>query len=110
MGNSLVAVMKANARHTLPQCVVATENYSIVTMMICWMGIAGGPSHQLRASEQEIMSPTKEDTPVMPGAHPGNLPLHNPLPPDQAPLPAYEAPQGGLLLPRCYVCYARRVA
>ena len=34
MGNSLVAVMKANARHTFPQCVVATENYSIVTMMI----------------------------------------------------------------------------
>ena len=56
------------------------------------------------------MSPAKEDTPVMPGAHPGNLPLHNPLPPDQAPLPAYKAPQGGLLLPRCYVCYARRVA
>ena len=43
------------------------------------------------------MSPPKEDTPAMPSANPGNLPLQNPPPPDQAPLPAYEQPQGGLL-------------
>ena len=82
------------AGNVQPCATVRCQDTGILGIIPGCLAYAAGPSHQVRVSQQEIMSPPKEDTPVLRSTQPGSMPGHSTLPSHQAILPEHEPPQG----------------
>lgn len=90
---SLMAVRK----HRVQEGSMRLSNpHSLLSDLIEALPPAGPASQQARPSQQEILSPPKDDSFRLPdpGTDPVDTPPQAPLPPDQEPAAAYEPSSG----------------